>query len=88
MPLLYVFEQRLSPAQNEGLTISWSSSIKPRIIRLDTSVAPPTTYMSLPGCCFSFPISSTSRTIRVGFHATLSSVLERTIWGVLSAQRA
>ena len=65
-----------------GLTINRSSSIKPIFIRLDTKVAPPKVSMSFPGCCFIFRISSTYLTIRVIFHATLSRVLERTIWGI------
>src|ERR1700716_3787442 len=50
---------------------------------LDTSVAPPTTYMFLPGCCFNLRISSRSLTILVVFHSTLFRVLETTIWGCL-----
>jgi hypothetical protein len=39
-----------------------TSSIRPAFIKLPTRVAPPTMYMSLPGCCLSFRISSRSRT--------------------------
>src|SRR5262245_19106469 len=71
-----------------GLTSSWSSSIKPRFIKQETSVVPPTMCISLPGCCFNLRISSASRTIRGVFYATCSSVVDRTMRGVLSARRA
>lgn len=87
MPLLHVLKQRLSTAQNDCVDHQPEFIDQTGVIMLDTRVAPPTTYMSLPGCCFSRRISSKSRTIRVVFHATLSSVLERTMWGVLSAYR-
>lgn len=57
------------PPKMRGLINRCNSSIKPRFIKLVTRVAPPRTSMSLAGCCFILRISSTSRTIRVVFHA-------------------
>src|SRR5262245_46518649 len=51
-------------------------------------VAPPTACMSFPGCCFRARMSSTLRTIRGFFQATLSRVVDRTMWGVFSAKCA
>jgi hypothetical protein len=70
MPVLHILEQCLSPLKIKGLTNNRTSSIKPKFIRLETSVAPPTAHMSFPDRCFSLRISCTSRTIRVFFQST------------------
>src|SRR5215218_9990403 len=70
MPVLTSLNNAFSPPKIKGLINNWTSSIKPKFIRLETSAAPPTAYMSLPDRCFSLRISSTSRTIRVFFQST------------------
>jgi saccharopine dehydrogenase-like NADP-dependent oxidoreductase len=54
----------------------------------DSTTSGRVTGCEQPGCCFNLRISSASRTIRMVFHASCSSVVDRTMWGVLSAQRA